>query len=190
MEDKIIKEIETICQEHMSRTVFIKKLRRLFCSQYSEFSIEASFLIIKFHNKLEDIFDRILRNYIRPRQKDEDLYNDDIMKALKLRNDPEKVRHDIIFNLDFIAKKNILHKMFGLPKKTREFIEKLNNMRNGIAHRYAEEDQRFLYHKKSIFSDKSALEQFVVEYGQVVNDILSLDTNLLDAIDKTEEKYG
>ena len=189
-DSKLFKELEKICKEHAIKAGYIKKFKRLLLSKYPEYRLEFNLIIMRMHNWYEDVFDRILRSYIRPRQKDEWIYDDDIIKMLKARLTPEETRHIIIFNLGFIDKKNVIHKLFGLSKKARDLIEKLNRLRNAIAHRYSKESRHFFYNGQNILDNPKVLDLFAYDYFKILEEILKIETALLDALDKEEKKYG
>lgn len=125
--------------------------------------------------------------YTRPKQKDEDLYEDEIMNALKITNSPEAIRERVIFYLGFNEKKLRIYDIFSLSQKARNAIDKLSVVRNSIAHRYCEDDERFKYFKKNIFHNSGSMATFLVHCITAMEEVLSWETRLLDAIDKAEK---
>ena len=179
--------LEKICRDHMNKRKFLKTLKSHLMTKHPSYRSDFNLVIMRLHNCLEDVFDRIIRSYIRPKQKDEWMYSDEVINSLNAKLLPEDVRNYIVFNLSFFEKKNLIHKLFGITKSTREFIEILNCMRNAIAHRYAEDDVRFCYKKQNILQNYVTLKIFITDYFHVLGEILKIDTKLLDALDKAEK---
>jgi hypothetical protein len=146
--------------------------------------------VFDLHNRLENIFDRILREYTRPKQNDEDLYEDEIMTTLKTAMSSEAIRERIIFNSGFYDKKSIIYEMFPLSQKAKHAIDKLCVVRNSIAHRYSDDDQRFKYYKKNIIHNAGGMATFIVHCITATREVLSWEIRLLDAIKKAETDLG
>ncbi len=184
------KEIDSILKSFHSKRKFIYEIKKALFQKEPEYRIDFDVIILRLQNKIEDIFDRILRCYTRPKQKEEYLYDDEIMKEMKVQKDPEMIRKEIILNLGFAEKKSLIYKTFKISAKTKQIIDKLNEVRNAIAHRYSERDRRFLYKQKNILDDDKALKIFLYDCLLGVNEILEVDTKLLDAIDRAEKELG
>ncbi|MBU1044512.1 MAG: hypothetical protein KJ915_08990 [Candidatus Omnitrophica bacterium] len=191
MEDKILlKKLEELVKEKVKKEVFLKELIKseLFM-KYPKYRLAFNSVIMAIHNLTENVFDRIIRCYVRPKQKDESLYDDAVITYCNTKLCPEEVRGYIIFNFGFEEKKNLIHKVFGLSKKTKNLIEKLNVIRNAIAHRYDENDQRYFYKKQNVVENCSVLVMFIEDYFLALKEILRIDTRLLDGLDKAEKEF-
>jgi len=183
-------EIKAILEELKNKSDFLRILKRLLHQKQPEYRVDFDIVVFYLQNKVEDVFDRILRCYTRPKQKDEYLYEHEIMKEIAVSKDSETIRAEIIFNLGFAEKKSLVYKTFKISRQTRQVIDKLNEIRNAVAHRYSEEDKRFFYNHKNILTDYKALRGFFEDCLTGVNEIFNLDTKLLDAVDKAEKGLG
>lgn len=189
-EEKLFINIQKILKEYKSKSRFLAELKSLLFYKKTSYQVDFNIIIIGLQNKVEDIFDRILRSYTRPKQKEEYLFDDEVIQDATAQLAPEEVRSQIIFNFGFAEKKNLVYKLFKVSKSTKTIIDKLNEMRNAIAHRYNENDKRFLYKKKNVLHDLDSLVNFFNDSLEGVIEILEIETKLLDAIDKAEDKLG
>ena len=176
----VIKEFNKILEGYARKTTYLKELRSLLFTKETQNRLSFNIIIIRLHNMMEDRFDKIIRFYTKPFPQNKAFYPNNMPIKLRVKLTPEQVLHDVVFNLDFLAKKNLIHKAFGLSKSFRELIEKLNSMRNAIAHRYSENDKRFIYHGKNILHDSIALVKFINNYCQCYEEILKIDERLDD----------
>ena len=176
----VIEEFNKIVKEYARKTTYLKELRLLLFEKDTQNRLDLNIIIIKLHNMMEDRFDKIIHFYTKPFSKNKDSYPNNMLIKSRVKLTPEQVLDDVVFNLDFLVKKNLIHKAFGLSKSFRELIEKLNGMRNAIAHRYSENDKRFIYHGKNILHDSIALVEFINNYCQCYEEILKIDERLDD----------
>jgi len=187
---ELFKKLEAITKEGIRKTSFLKSFRGALFEKETAYQHDFKLIIPKLQDCLENVFDRMLRCYIRPKQKDEWMFDDEIEKSIRSESSPEKVRDHLIFNFGFAEKKALIYRLFKPPKHTKRIIDKLNALRNAIAHRYDENDKRFVYNGKNILHDHGTLIKFCNDCVVAVNDILDIDTNLLDTIDRAEKKLG
>ncbi|MFH1875331.1 MAG: hypothetical protein ABH865_00380 [Candidatus Omnitrophota bacterium] len=189
-EGKLFVNLHNILKGYKNKCRFLTELKTSLFTKKTSYQLDFDIIIIQLQNRVEDIFDRILRTYTRPKQKEEYLYNDEIMKDTAAKFTPEEVRNLIIFNLGFSEKKNLIFKLFKVSKSTKTIIDKLNEMRNAIAHRYSEDDKRFIYKEKNVLHDPNTLINFFRDNFEGIIEILEIETKLLDAIDKAEGELG
>ena len=188
-ERELFVALKKIFCEYEGKGKFLSSLKSEFFVRQANYRIDFNILVIGLQNEIEDAFDRILRCYIRPKNNDDEyLYDDEIMKLTKAKIKPEEVRKSIIFNLGFAEKKALIFRLFHITKTTREIINKLNEVRNAIAHRYEENDKRFIYNGRNILLDLNTMVYFFADCFVSGNEIFDIDTNLLDAIDKAEQE--
>lgn len=190
-ESDITKHLEKICSEYRGKSYFTELLLKsdLF-QKIPKYKQNFNFIVFVFHNKLEDIFDRILRSYTRPKQKDEWIFSDEIMSALKIKSTPEDIRQKLIFKLGFNDKKKIIYDLFPLSKDAKNVIDRLNIVRNSIAHRCNEDDESFKYIKKNVLTNSAGMASFLMHCNTAIGEVLSWETQLLDAIDKAEKELN
>lgn len=184
------KEIDSIFKAFNYKSRFIREIKKTLFQKQPEYRVDFDIIILRLQNWTEDIFDRILRCYTRPKQKEEYLYDDEIMGEMIAQKDSETIRREIIFNLGFAEKKSLIYKTFKISAQTRQIIDKLNEVRNAIAHRYSENDKRFFYKQKNILGNDSALRRFLYDCMAGIDEILKLDTKLLNAIDRAEKEFS
>lgn len=189
-EEKLFINIQKILKEYKGKSRFLVELKSLLFYKKTSYQVDFNIIIIELQNNVEDIFDRILRSYTRPKQKEEYLYDDEIIQDTTAQITPEEVRSKIIFNFGFAEKKNLIYKLFKVSKSTKTIIDKLNEMRNAIAHRYNENDKRFLHKKKNVLHDLDSLVNFFNNSLEGIIEILEIETKLLNAIDKAEDELG
>ena len=120
---KLFDNIKKIFREHKNKESLLRKVRSLLFIKETNYRIDFNVIVPELQNRLENIFDRIIRCYIRSKQKDEDLYDAEIVKNLNnIKNalTPEEVRHHIVFSLGFFEKKLLVYKLFKLAKHTKK----------------------------------------------------------------------
>lgn len=186
----ILKELEQILKEHHEKSSFLELLLKSDLFNEPKYRYNFNLIVVTLHNRFEDIFDRILRVYTRPKQKDEDLFEDEIMNSLKINTTPEIIRKKLIFNLGFNEKKLIIYDLFRLSKNAKNVIDKLCVIRNSIVHRYNEDDKRFKYIKKNVIFSGGGMATFLMHCIVAMREVLSWETRLLHAIDKAEKELN
>jgi hypothetical protein len=157
-------------KEMMERVVYIKHLKSVLLSKEPESDQALQLIIIKLHHWLEDLFDRILLCYICPQSPDSETIN-----SLPANLDPTEVCKHLISNSNFYSKAELICEVFMLSESTRKRIKALNNIRNGIAHRYKTNHKYFQYKKKNILEDLNVLEMFIKDTIVAIEEVLDID---------------
>jgi len=165
-DDSIDRQLESIIQ----RTVYIKNLKSILLSKEPESDQSLQLIIIKLHHWLEGIFDRILLVYIGPHSPDKETMN-----SLPVNLEPTDVCKHLIFNNNFYFKAELICDVFMLSESTRKQIKVLNNVRNGVAHRYKTHHKYFYYKKKNILEDLKGLEMFITDTIAAIEEVSGID---------------
>ncbi len=188
-EERLFIDIQKLLKDHKNKSRFLAGLKSSLFYKKTSYEVDFDIIIIGLQNRVEDIFDRILRSYTRPKQKYQYMYDNEINQSIAVQLSPEDVRSQIISNFGFGDKKNLIYKLFKIPKIMRTVIDKLNEIRNAIAHRYSRDDKRFVYKGKNVLCDLNELP-FLNDVFEGINELLAIETKLLDAIDKAEDELG
>ena len=165
-EDSIERQLSGIIQ----RSVFIKDLKSILLSKEPESDQALQLVIIKLHHYLEDIFDRILLLYICPQSPDEEIIN-----SIPASLEPTEVCKHFIFNSNFYFKAELICEAFMLSESTRQRIKVLNNIRNGIAHRYKANHKYFQYKKQNVLIDLNGLKIFITDTVTAIQEVMDID---------------
>jgi len=187
-ESDVDRLLNSIIFEHGKKTSFVRSLRGALFENEPEWRVNFNIIIQRLQDKLENTFDRILRNYIRPKHKDEFLFDDEIKKCSCAGMTPEEVRNFVIFNLEFARKKKLIYKLFKIDTNTRKCIDKLNELRNAVAHRYEEDAKRFKFDGKNMLHHYPTMIKFLTDAIKAICNVQEIDTLLMDTIDKVEKE--
>lgn len=156
--------------EIIERAVYIKHLKSVLLSKEPESDQALQLVIIKLHHWLENIFDRILLCYICPQSPESETID-----SLPANLEPTEVCKDLISNSNFYYKGELICEVFMLSESTRKQIKVLNNIRNGLAHRYKTNHKYFHYKKKNILEDLNGLEIFITDTITAIQEVLDID---------------
>ena len=165
-DDSIDRQLTDIIQ----RSVYIKDLKQVLLSKQPESDQALQLIIIRLHHWLEDILDRILLVYISPRSPDNETLN-----SLPANLEPTDVCKHLISNNNFYFKAELVCDVFMLSESTKKQIKVLNNVRNGIAHRYKTSHKYFYYKKKNILEDLRGLEMFITDTIAAFEEVSGID---------------
>ena len=154
----------------IARAVYIKDLKSILLSKEPESDQALQLIVIRLHHWLEGILDRILLSYICPHS-----LGNKTMNRLSANLNPADVCKHLIFNNNFYFKTELICDAFMLSESTKRQIKILNNVRNGIAHRYKTSHKYFQYKKKNILEDAKGLQVFIEDTTAAIEKVLDID---------------